>query len=197
MSLLRFVRLPQTQGMVICLPEHPVFPSSRRSFEIHYMLSNPGQAALCGVGDCLDGGGSQICTAVRLSWQPIKPVQLHSMPSCPPVNKLGPSPDWLCWRYGCVVGGWLKESTFPRLRTALKINALHCLCHLSKVLPTCCIHLSRISKILGPSTKHHEISAAVRRPQLGVTREPRPRHPPSIRHTLGISHPVRLQHALV
>lgn len=66
-----------------------------------------------------------------------------------------------------------QERTFPRFRTALKTNALHCLCHLSKVLPTCCIHLSRISEILGLSTKHHEIFAAVRRQQLGVTCEPR------------------------
>lgn len=41
-----------------------------------------------GDADGGEGGGSQICTAVRLSWQPITPVQLHAMPSCPPVNRL-------------------------------------------------------------------------------------------------------------
>lgn len=46
----------------------------------------------------------------------------------------------------------------------------------------------------GSLQKHHEIFAAVRRPQLGVTCEPRPRtSTPPIRDTLGIFDPVRLQ----
>lgn len=123
-----------------------------------------------------DGGSHQICRAVRLSWQPITPVQLCAVPSCPPVNKLEPAPRLALlavWMGSEWEEAGQQERTFPRFRTALKTNALHCLCHLSKVLPTCCIHLSRISKILGLSVKHHEIFAAVRLPQLGVTCEPR------------------------
>lgn len=128
------------------------------------------------VGGHGDGGSHQICRAVRLSWQPITPVQLRAMPSCSPVNKLEPAPRLALlavWMGSEWEEAGQQERTFPRFRTAWKTNALHCLCHLSKVLPTCCIHLSRISEILGLSTKHHEIFAAVRRPQLGVTCEPR------------------------
>lgn len=59
------------------------------------MLSCAGQTTAFhgGVDDeGRDGGGSQICTAVRLSWQPITPAQLLAMPSCSPGEQTGAAP---------------------------------------------------------------------------------------------------------
>lgn len=89
--MLRLVRLLQVkaQEVTIYLYLCRIFSASLRCLSAHL----PSVVTVHGPDCCVDCarelakcGGSQICRAVRLSWQPITPVQLCAMLCCPLVN---------------------------------------------------------------------------------------------------------------